>query len=831
MTAKWVTIPVGLPLRRQTLLLPAVMLCVFATSVVGAAESAASVVGAAVFGAPVVGAYSFCSDVQPLLTERDAIVRTFLNRREGFWRRIAAGPFDSLTSRELFAYALALCEARQNPDRLPTLLEIAERMQDREPGSPARGNFWWTFGHGKVTDYNAVEFCIHDALLMWLRHRQWMPPPSAERLRRILQHALEGCLRHRVPVDYTNIAILNAGNLILLGEVLGDQQTAHEGSRRLEAILWWTWQFGTHEYCSPTYYATNLEGLKLICQYSQSPVARRQAEALLRLLWADIALNWFAPAGRLAGPHSRSYDYLRGHGALDGHLMLAGWLDPAPTPLTDLLHAAIVDWQPPADLQRLCNARVPRTVRQSWGIAPVQSRTHLLCPDVTLGCAAASYAEARQDLPLTIDLPGNRQQVRCYFIADGRQDPYGIVRLATGAAGHQKALHLAPFWAAAQDGPDVLALCIYRPEDLDDPELIDVQSHLVLRRPDQAWLDGKPIETTPQQPGQGTRRIVIAVGKPLVLRYGTAAVGVSVLWARAQDGAEAQIGLIDDRNAAGAWRLSIEHRSGQKKTEPGMALWVRVGSGLAEEKQFQDWRCDFQRALSGRQYTVNIAADWISLAAGGQRQWLRCSAHRPWGNGGKVELWPPPSRAVLELDGKDIGRPLLAAVEPIRDYRGPSCEKPLRLPPCGGRFEAEQTLLFPAMQVQQDSSASAGRYVWQPAETAATSVPGMIVLPLQVAQSGKYRLWLRVQTGGPTADSLFVRVSTPTHWIDRTAWHLRHIKGWNWQPFSLQPTQQPDEPYLLDLPAGQCIIVLQAREPGVKIDQILLTPDADYRPQ
>ena len=779
-----------------------------------------------------VGASSAGSAAQPVLTERDAIVRKFLERREGFWRRIAAsGPFDSLTSRELFAYALALCQAREHPDRLPTLLEIAERMQDRDPGSPARGNFWWTFGHGKVTDYNAVEFCIHDALLMWLRHRQWLPPPSAEQLRRILQHAVEGCLRHRVPVDYTNIAILNAGNLILLGELLGDQQTAHEGARRLEAVLWWTWQFGTHEYCSPTYYATNLEGLKLIRQYAQSPVARRQAEALLRLLWTDIAVNWFAPAGRLAGPHSRSYDYLRGHGALDGHLMLAGWLDPAPTPLTDLLHAAMIDWQPPDDLQRLCKERLPRTVRQSWGIAPVQSRTHLLCPDVTLGCAAASYAEARQDLPLTIDLPGDRQLVRCYFIADGRQDPYGIKRLATGAAGHQKALHLAPFWAAVQDGPDVLALCIYRPEDLDDPELIDVQSHLVLRRPDQAWLDGKRLDTTPQQPAQDLRRIAVAVGKPLVLRYGTAAVGISVLWARAEDGAEAQIGLIDDRNIAGAWRLTIEHRSQQKKTEPGMALWVRVGSGLAEQKQFHDWRCDFQRALSGRQYTVNIAADSISLAAAVQQRWLRCSAHRPWGKGGKLELWPPPSRAVLELDGKDIGRPLLAAVEPIRDYRGPSCEKPLQLPPGGERFEAEQALLFPAMQVQQDSSASAGRYVWQPAETAATTVSGMIVLPLHVVQSGKYRLWLRVQTGGPTADSLFVRVSTPTHWIDRTAWHLRHIKGWNWQPLSLEPTQRPDDPCLLDLPAGQCIIVLQTREPGVKIDQILLTPDARYRPQ
>ncbi len=771
------------------------------------------------------------AEAQPVPVEREAIVRTFLQRREGFWRRLSTtGPYDSLTSRELFAYALALCEARQHPDRLSHVLQLAARMQDRSQTSPARGNFWWTFGHAKVTDYNAVEFCIHDALLMWLRHRQWMPAASQEQLRRILEHSVEGCLSHRVPSHYTNIAILNAGNLILLGEAIGDQHAAQEGGRRLEAILLWTWQFGTHEYCNPTYYATNLEGLKLICNYARSPAARRQAEALLQLLWTDIAANWFVPARRLAGPHSRSYDYLRGHGALDGHLMLQGWLDPATTPLTDLLHAAMIDWRPPDELWQLCQRRLPRTVRQSWGIGHVQSRTHFLCTDVTLGSAAACYPEARQDLPLTIDLAGDRQQIRCYFIADGRRDPYGVKRLPTGTAGHQKALHLEPFWAAAQDGPDVLALCIYRPEDLTDPELIDVQSHLVLRRPDEAWLDGKLLELSPQ-PGQSARRVELLPGTPLVLRYGSAAVGAGVVWTRAENGAAAPIALIDDGNAFGAWRLTVEHRSGQKTTEPGVGLWVRVGSGLTESKQFHQWRSRFERVLSERQYTVEVGADRISLAVFAPTQPVRCSASRPWGKGGKVELYPQPSLAVLELDGKDIGRPLLAAVEPIRGYTGPTGEKPLILPAEGGWFEAEHTLLFPAMEIQHDAAASAGRFVWQPAASAATSAPGMVVFPLQVEQSGKYHLWLRVQTDGPTADSLFVRLSTPTYWLDRTAWPLRHIKGWNWQSLRLTATQQPNHSEPLELPSGLCFIVFQTREPGVKIDKLLLTPKADFRPQ
>ncbi len=45
------------------------------------------------------------------------------------------------------------------------------------------------------------------------------------------------------PVD---IAILNAGNLIALGELLDRPEAAEEGYRRLEAICLWTWAFGTH---------------------------------------------------------------------------------------------------------------------------------------------------------------------------------------------------------------------------------------------------------------------------------------------------------------------------------------------------------------------------------------------------------------------------------------------------------------------------------------------------------------------------------------------------------------------------------------------------------
>ncbi|HTV75708.1 MAG TPA: hypothetical protein VMD57_01830, partial [Candidatus Baltobacteraceae bacterium] len=87
------------------------------------------------------------------------VASNIVARDEGFWRNCTKRP-ESVTSRDLFAYALALCEARQYPERLDRLFTLAEQMQDRDPKSRSYGNFWWTMSDGKVMDYNAVDFAM-----------------------------------------------------------------------------------------------------------------------------------------------------------------------------------------------------------------------------------------------------------------------------------------------------------------------------------------------------------------------------------------------------------------------------------------------------------------------------------------------------------------------------------------------------------------------------------------------------------------------------------------------------------------------------------------------
>jgi len=782
--------------------------------------------------------------------QREAIVEAAAKGTDSFWRQIAAAePYDSMGVRKLFADALTLCEARVHPERLGRLFELAVRMQDRHPDSPGFGNLRWYWRDGQVTDRNAVEFCMQDAVLIWRRHGDWLPEPVRRQLRQLMEYGVEGCLRHRVRTSYTNIAVLNASNLILLGELFGRSDAAEEGYRRLDAVVLWTWQFGTHEYCSPTYYYPDLAGLVLVEMYSEREQARQQARALAELLWTDVAVNWFAPAGRLAGPQSRSYDYLYGLGGLDRFLWVEGWLDGEMPEPAGLIVPLLAEWSLPGRLHQLSTSRFPRLVRQSWGEMPPQSRTHMMYADVTLGSAGAAYG--LQDMSLTVDLPGQRSEIRCYFIADGREDPYGKKKYETGSARHMKALHLQPFWAAAQQGPDALGLAVYRGEDLPADLVTNVESHFVLRRPaDGMWLGGHAVDLPPATP-ERPATLPVEQGQPLVLRYGTAGVAVRLVWARRQDATAAPAALVDDGNPYGAMRLTAEHLSPEQTAEAGAALWIRVGSGLSDDEAFTAWRAAFE-ALDATAVEVSAERLWIEVP--GEAEPISILAEAPFGRGGKLKLLPEPSRAVLEWDGREIGRPLLESLEPVRSLREQmESLVPIEVPAEGSvSWEAEAGLLFPGMTAAEDAEASGGRYVWQPEDYALGSRQGTVNWPVAIARAGRYWLWGRVLATTGKDDSFYVEVrgDDGTSLLPPRAWHTGHRGRWSWEPVSLENgkgdrSNLPGRPEgcfaqigpvpfsapTFELPAGACRIVLTAREAGTRLDRLMITSDPKASPE
>jgi hypothetical protein len=555
----------------------------------------------------------------------------------------------------LFAYALALCEARQNPERLDRLFALAEQMQDRDPQSRKYGNFWWSMRDGKVMDDNAVDFSMRGGALLWLKDRDFIPATARPRLEKLLEYSIQGCLRHKVKESYSNIAIMNAGDLILLGEAMGQADAAREGYARLDRVFHYTQAAGVHEYDSPTYYGVDLAGLGLIEAYCRNDAGRAQARALLELFWTEIALNWFPPAQKLAGAESRTYDYPRGLGELDRELALNGWIEaPAPKEM-DAIYIIQAKWQPPKKTRELSD-HFPRLVRQSWGEEWWQSRTHFLLPDITLSAAAAGYG-GRMDMPLTATFAGDRDSVRGYFIADGRDDPYGRKKLPAGA--HQKAFHLDPFWTAAQRNADALGLAVYREKDVPGYATTLISDFVMPMDADSFWIDEQRVEFARGK----LMRVMVKPGQVVALRKGRAALGLRVPWSRALNGGDAPSFLIYDGNPFGAVRLAVEH-VGTGETpkfhgvNAGAALWLRAGDGISTEEEFSRWRRQFATAKA----QVEATERGIRMKVTGAEGPLSLAAGAPWSAPELIE--PKPTRAVLELNGEDIGRKILGAVSP-----------------------------------------------------------------------------------------------------------------------------------------------------------------------
>jgi hypothetical protein len=569
---------------------------------------------------------------------------------ERFWRSCAL-PAETVTSRDLFAYALALGEAREHPERLERLFELAEKMQDRNPKSRGYGNFWWSWRDGKVMDNNAVDFSMRAGPLLWQKHREFMPAPARARLEKLLEFSIQGCRRHQVPSSYSNIAIMNAGDLILLGEALGQPDVADEGYARLDRFYRYTQSAGIHEFDSPTYTGVDLTGLGLIEALARREAGCAQARRLLELFWTDIALNWFPPVQKLAGAQSRTYDYLRGLGELDRQLAWNGWLGTPLPPDMDSIYIAQSNWHPPQKI-RDWSSQFPRLVRQSWGEDVSQSRTHFLLPDITLSCTAASYG-GRMDMPLTVDLPGNRQSVRGYFIADGRHDPYGQKKIAAGA--HQKAFHLNPFWMAAQCNGDALGLVVYRATDLPTNATTLVSNFVLPMDVDSFWIGGRQITFDQHQ----ALREPVNPGEIVALQKGAAACGLRVPWSRGLDGRDAPIFLIYDGNAQGAVRLAVEHAAPGAKPAysghaAGAALWIRISNGLKTAADFAAWRHQLAAATA----EVDATADRIRLRVAGVDGPVSVAAQAPWSAPESLE--PAPTRAVLELNGENLGAGILS---------------------------------------------------------------------------------------------------------------------------------------------------------------------------
>lgn len=756
----------------------------------------------------------------PVPVPREKVLPDLVKRADDTCRKLAK-PKAAYGCRELFTAMLAYAEARTNLTRVAQLLTFAEGLQDRDPASRACGNFRWYSRDAAVMDYNAVDFCMQHGALLWRFHRDALDPSTRARLLALLKLGLKGLVSHRPRTTYTNIALLNASDLILLGEALGDAAAAAEGERRLALFLKTVWEEGVHEYVSPTYYGVDVESLALLETLASQAETRDLARALLNFFWRDIALNWYAPGQRLAGTHSRTYDYVFGFGELDQTLVASGWLPASPKHVFTTFAPLYARWQPPPDLWQLSTSRYPRLVEQTWGSEPLRSRTHFVCPDVTLGTSWKAYG-GRMDIALSADFPGTREQrlPRLSFIPDGRRDPYGKKAVFDGKT-HAKAFHLAPWWAGVQDRADALGVAVYRDTDFKDATGT-LESHLLFRKQlDSLWINDARVRLDAKAPSTN----LVPAGAAVFLRQGTGALAIRIPWARGQSGAPSPAAIVDDGNPYGAARLTVTHdlfdaTNHLSRTLAGVAFWLRAGSGLTNESDFAAFRAAFIAAAS----EVAVTPDSLRVQVRAAARPLSISAQAPFNR--DPATTPAPTATVLGLDGVDVGR---AALEqsPVTQAYLKSRKQAARIAVSADGptlWEAEQAGFTVPYEASPDPLAGGGAYLWV-SESGGDlgGGSGRAHYALDVAAAGRYMLSARVLTPTPEDDSFFFSASgeAGAALLPEVVWSPGIFKAWTWRDVNAPGARGPA---VLSLPRGAVTLTLRPREAGAKLDQLRLTP-------
>lgn len=503
---------------------------------------------------------------------------------------------------------------------------------------------------------------MFQAALLHRLFRDRLPANAAAKLDELIDAGIEGMRRHAVKPDYTNIYLTKTVNLILCGEALNRSDVAGEGYAQLDSWLAFTRENGVTEFDSPTYYGIDIEALSAIARYAARPEGRDKARMALRYFWADLAANWWAPGDRIGGANARSYDYLWGRGYLEGQtwptgwlrakpeLEGAGWLSPAPRAnLVTMLDAA--EWGPAPSEADAIRREIPRTVVQKWGSEPERLAVQYVARSFSLGSAGAG--RGGDDRMLVGNLGDSPAFAQMILFMDGRGDPYGRNKQAE-RQGAMKALHLVPFLATVQRGPEILQLLAAGPDTRmrsgDGPDRL--LTHLTIPSQAEVWVNDARVQAgTPKSP---TR---IPDGALISVRWKDAAIGLRVLLASAAtaEGGRAPIELVRENPNDPAMRLTIVHAAGAPIGQGVAAVWLRGAEGL-DARGFAAWR----RAFANSGAIVERRDGVVRLDVAGLHGRMRIAADTVRGKRERAEGGEPVPR-LLSVNGREVGLPILAA--------------------------------------------------------------------------------------------------------------------------------------------------------------------------
>jgi hypothetical protein len=601
----------------------------------------ALVASTSVFGTPITK-----SDPRPLSAQG-------LKQFDRQWAKLQRRE-PNLSSRETYQFLLNAAAHGWRPEEWASVIDLVESMHDHDPASATYGNYRWYWHESAPDDRNAVEFCMQLAGLTWTLYHDRFPAAARDKLTAAIALGAEGVVRQKVDVGYTNIFLMRLANCILMGEQTNRPDLTEKGRAWFDEWLAYTRANGIHEYSSPTYYAVDLEDLGILTRYALDSDVREKAQKSLRLLWTDIAANWFEPHGALGGAHSRDYDFLTGHGELDRHLILAGWIPGDLGGETRLMLTELAYMDPPPDV-RASVGPVPRMVSQAWGPHAWERSTHYLGRHFSFGSAGASYNA--QDKILALAFSGGPKRPLANFSFDYRNDPYGTQKIMTSGS-HPKLTHLEPFVASVQRGAEVLMVASVDPAKTPNPagknqpmQYAGVNANLVLPDDVELWGSEKKLSAT------GEREQRLGTDPLLYVRDGDMAVAIWFATSRAESGGHPELLWINDGREVHAQRLNVQLAAETPHSRMTVALWMRAAEGL-DDAGFAAFRRECDNAMKSAK--VKCSDRDLDLAIMGREAPLHIRVDLQMEKRLKIDgADPMVERGILNVNSRDIGAAIL----------------------------------------------------------------------------------------------------------------------------------------------------------------------------
>lgn len=543
---------------------------------------------------------------------RNAAIESILDREYSRLIQQIRTEDPNIATRDLTNGALYHLERGGKPADAEKMLRKLFSVQNMDSSSKDFGYIPWDINNSAVHDSNSIDFDMQAMGAIFIGFGNRFSSRFIRESRPHLQAALTALANHRVPVGYTNIYLMNTFNLLALGQYLDNDASLERGRRQWTSWQDYTASNGIHEFDSPTYYAVDLGDLTLAFRYIKDPAIHAQIASVLDYYFTDIANNFFLPGHRLAGPHSRDYNFLYGSGGIDFTLFVEGLLNDSKN-MTDIFleKADVIDndrpggYHPSPQILRQ-STLFNRIVQSRWDEDTGRYRYVYLTPAFALGTTDGAYGA--QDKLFTADYASSQPVITTSVVIDTSGEPYGLAKQADGT-GHAKPTHLPTNLSSVQEKNTALLVYDLNPSRHDAG--LPLTTNLLLpSTASEVLLDDTPVQLSADFDAVGH------IGSVIAVRQENSCFAATIWHVDTLQGLPPSLHLKADARGLehGVFRFVIDH--GRVANALGPVDHLHVGV-LVRMEQCADGRGLKQLAEIVRTATFTVTSDkstWSAIA-------------------------------------------------------------------------------------------------------------------------------------------------------------------------------------------------------------------------